>query len=54
LDGATLAAADLHEGVVGLTQDQLNSAWGDAETKLPDGWTIRFRDDEGRPIEPED
>ncbi len=51
LDGAMLVAADL-ERVTGLTQEQLNTACGDAETKLPDGWTIRFRDDEGRQSSP--
>jgi uncharacterized protein YjbI with pentapeptide repeats len=40
LEGAKLSGANLI-GVVGLTQDQLHRACGDAETKLPDNLTIR-------------
>jgi hypothetical protein len=40
LHGARLVAADLQRGVVGLTQEQLNEAWGDSQTKLPEGMTI--------------
>lgn len=38
LEGANLLAADLST-VIGLTQEQLNSAIGDTETKIPEGLT---------------
>jgi uncharacterized protein YjbI with pentapeptide repeats len=37
--GAKLQGADL-EDAIGLTQDQLNVACGDAQTRLPEGMTI--------------
>ena len=40
LSGARLVAADLQKGVVGLTQEQLDEAWGDSQTRLPEGMTI--------------
>lgn len=40
LDGANLSGADL-DGAVGLTQDQLNTACGDATTTLSPGLTVR-------------
>jgi Pentapeptide repeats (8 copies) len=45
LRGVCLVDADLQKGVVGLTQEQLNEAYGDpVTTKLPDGMTIpRYR-----------
>ena len=36
LTGAKLQGADLRK-TIGLTQEQLNAAHGDAETQLPDG-----------------
>jgi uncharacterized protein YjbI with pentapeptide repeats len=41
LSNACLIGADLQKGVVGLTQEQLNEAYGDVTTKLPEGMTIR-------------
>ncbi|RFB04643.1 pentapeptide repeat-containing protein [Parvularcula marina] len=44
LHGSSLAAANLSGAdlstVLGLTQDQLNRACGDADTRLPEGYTI--------------
>jgi uncharacterized protein YjbI with pentapeptide repeats len=40
LRGASLRGANL-QGAVGLTQEQLDTAFGDSETKLPSGLTIK-------------
>jgi len=52
LSQARFHGADLRGA--NLSQEQLSLACGDAETKLPEGLTIPFCDDEGRPIKPED
>jgi uncharacterized protein YjbI with pentapeptide repeats len=40
LSNVCLIGADLQKGAVGLTQEQLNEAYGDVTTKLPEGMTI--------------
>jgi uncharacterized protein YjbI with pentapeptide repeats len=44
LGGADLSGSDLSEAE-GLQQDQLERVWGDEDTKLPEGLTIRRRRD---------